>query len=470
MKRELFTIDELIKAVKGECVYTTGHLYPVHSVVIDSRSAETLSLFIPLKGEHSDGHEFLRNAVENGARTLFVSTAYWQEHKAKVLHDLEDRQVSIVAVADPLGALQECAKTYLEQFPSLYRIGITGSNGKTTTKEILGSLLARGGETIINKGNFNSEIGLPLSVLRVLPMHRFGVFEMGMNHRGEMEVLSNIVQPDAALITTIGSAHIGILGSKDAIAGEKKKICSFFTGKQSLFLYEDEPYFSFLSKGIAGKIIPYGQKSTKGFRGYKDLGLDGIAINWEGSRVRFPLWGIHNLHNALGALAVARELGLSNSDIIEGLSRVKPLFGRSQVYKGAYTVIMDCYNSNPDSVKEVLSFLHTLSWKGRKIVVLGSMLELGDEADAAHTLVVQKALSLSFDGIYLFGEEFKGVYKTLKEKELNAPLYWTDKFESLQKEVKDVVEEGDLILLKGSRGVALERLFPELQKTYITGV
>lgn len=469
-QRELFTIEELTDAVHGEAVFTPDQEHPVCSVVIDSRKAEKLSLFIPLKGENTDGHEFLAHAVSGGARTLFIAEDVWQNRKDQILTDIKNREVSIIVVKNPLKALQDCAKVYLNRFSSLYRIGITGSNGKTTTKEIIGSILMKRGETVINQGNLNSEIGLPLSVFRVQPDHRFGVFEMGMNRKGEMDILSDIVKPDAAVITNIGVAHIGILGSKDAIAREKKKICAHFNGNQTAYFYEDEPYFAFLSKGVNGKIIPYGPRSTKGFTGYEDRGLDGMTINWEGFRVLFPLFGFHNLLNALGALSLARELGIGNREIKSGLESVKPLFGRSQVLKGRITIIQDCYNSNPDSVREVLHFLSTVHWKGRRIAVLGSMLELGAESEKAHMEILHDAQARHLDRLYLFGSEFEKAWSSflkesssLKENK-DIPVYWTGNFSFLVKEIKENVREGDLILLKGSRGVELERLVPELTK------
>ncbi|MBN2532453.1 MAG: UDP-N-acetylmuramoyl-tripeptide--D-alanyl-D-alanine ligase [Spirochaetales bacterium] len=464
LKQEaLFTIEELINCAGGKAVFLPDRVHPVCSFVIDSRKAEESSLFVPLKGEHTDGHEFLAHAVSGGARALFVAEAIWQIRKNQILFDLKDSEVSIIMVKDPLKAFQDCARVYLNRFSSLCRIGITGSNGKTTTKEITGSILSQKGKTLINQGNLNSEIGLPLSVFRVQPDHHFGVFEMGMNHKGEMDILSDIVKPDAAVITNIGVAHIGILGSKDAIAGEKKRIFTHFNGNQTAYIYEDEPYFSFLSKGVKGRIIPYGLKSTKGFTGYEDRGLDGMTINWEGFRVLFPLFGFHNLLNALGALTLARELGIGNREIIDGLEGVTPLFGRSQVVKGRITIIQDCYNSNPDSVKEALEFLGTVSWKGRRIAVLGSMLELGRESENAHLQILHDKQILHLDRLYLFGPEFEKPWSVYLKGKKDIHSFWTDDFSSLVKELKENVQEGDLLLLKGSRGIELERLVPELR-------
>jgi UDP-N-acetylmuramoyl-tripeptide--D-alanyl-D-alanine ligase len=456
------TIDELTQAVNGTIVVHPGIVHPVCSVVIDSRKSEKGSLFVPLKGDNTDGHEFLEDAAARGAQSILVSEEFWKAHEDRVLLAGKNSETTIVCVQDPLKALQDCAKSYIKRFSSLCRIGITGSNGKTTTKEIIGSILMKKDDTVINPGNLNSEIGLPLSVFRVEPHHHYGVFEMGMNHPGEMDALADIINPDAALLTNIGTAHIGILGSKDAIACEKKKICDHFDGNQVVFLYEDEPYFSFLARGVRGSVIPYGPRSTQGFTGYKDRGLDGMTINWEGSRVLFPLFGFHNLLNALGAISLTRELGAGKSEIINGLEGVKPLFGRSQVIKGRITIIQDCYNSNPDSVREVLDFFHTLPWEGRKIAVLGSMLELGEESGNAHMEVLNHTNIRHLDRVYLFGPEFEDPWVRYRDGKKETCLSWTDSFSTLAAEIKKDLREGDLLLLKGSRGVELERLVPVL--------
>ena len=250
---------------------------------------------------------------------------------------------------------------HLGRLPSVTRVGVTGSNGKTTTKEIIGGILTRHASTAVNEGNLNSEIGLPMACFGVGPRHRYAVLEMGMNRVGEMDILADIVRPDLALITNIGTAHIGLLGSQDAIAAEKKRIFAHFDGRQTGFLPEGERYGAFLAEGVRGKMVVFGPGSTPGFERSESMGLGGTLIHWEGFRIRFPLFGPHNLANALGALSVARELGVPNAEIRDGLEAVAPLFGRSQVINGPVTVIADCYNANPDSMARSLEFLESLA-------------------------------------------------------------------------------------------------------------
>jgi UDP-N-acetylmuramoyl-tripeptide--D-alanyl-D-alanine ligase len=456
--------EEILDACRGSPVTVSRSHSFISSVSIDSRQVREMSLFVPLKGERVDGHAFLEDAVNRGAIMLFVDEDEWQRRASGLLPIIRKKDVTVIRVNNTLTALQTIAGYYVKQFPNLYKIGVTGSNGKTTTKEIIGAILSRETETIINEGNMNSEIGLPLSVFNIRPHHQYAVFEMGMNYAGEMDVLADIVKPDAALITNIGIAHIGILGTKDAIAFEKKKIFKHFDGKQKSFLYENELYRSYLSHDVKGKIMLYGTEHTKGFHGYEDLGLDGMIIHWEEFRILYPFFGFHNLLNALGSISVACELGIEPVHIKEGLETVKPLFGRSQIIRNNITIIQDCYNANPDSVKEVLHFLRSVPWKGRKIVVLGSMLELGEKEEETHSHVAMYSATMGFEMVFLFGKEFEPAYRKQMKERSTDPVFWTSDFERLLATVTSFVKQGDLVLLKGSRGVELERLVPGLRK------
>jgi UDP-N-acetylmuramoyl-tripeptide--D-alanyl-D-alanine ligase len=290
------------------------------------------------------------------------------------------------------------------------------------------------------------------------------LFEMGINHEGEMDILADIFRPDAAVITNIGSAHIGNLGSRQAIAREKKKIFRHFSGTQKAFLYEEEYYYSYLSEGLKGTVVPFGPKCTKGFEGSEDLGLDGNILHWEGLRIRFPLFGAHNVRNALASLSVSAELGISKSKIKDGLECTRPLFGRSQIINGAVTVIQDCYNSNPDSVGQVFAFLSSLVHGGAKIAVLGSMKELGTETEDAHRRIGVEAAKAGFRGIFLFGEEMETAWTSVRESGYSQKLFWTLDIEKLRKELLEFIEPGDLVLIKGSRSVELERLVPDITR------
>ncbi|MGA2615243.1 MAG: UDP-N-acetylmuramoyl-tripeptide--D-alanyl-D-alanine ligase [Spirochaetia bacterium] len=458
--RKLFSVPDIARAVGGRIVRTSSEDAAVTGVATDSRKVAEGFLFVALPGERTDGHEFLGEAASAGAAAFLVSenqvarkSSHWEGLPA-------GRGPGVISVADPLAGLQSLARFHLSRFPSVTRIGITGSSGKTTTKEILGSILSRAAPTAANEGNLNSEIGLPLACFAVDDGHRFAVFEMGMNHRGEMDILADIARPDVALLTNIGTAHVGILGSQEEIAREKKKIFAHFDGRQSAFLPEDERFLAFLTEGVRGRVVLFGPRSTRGYRGSENQGLGGTLIHWEGFRIRFPLFGPHNLANALGAISVARELGVPNAEIRDGLEAVTPLFGRSQIVRGLVTVIVDCYNANPDSMAQALSFVSEVPWQGRKIVVLGGMRELGAEAAEAHRNVGERLRASPFDLIYLLGAEMEQAWKALAGSPAAQKAQWYAELAGLGEELAARLGPGDLVLLKGSRGLELERLLP----------
>jgi len=285
-----------------------------------------------------------------------------------------------------------------------------------------------------------------------------------MNHPGEMDVLSGIVRPQYALITNIGTAHIEFFGSAEAIAAEKKKVFKHFTGKETGFLYEGETFYRFLSEDVRGRIVPFGPTTTEGYGGSCDLGLDGMSINWEGLQIHFPFFGQHNVLNALGAITLTRKVGAHREAVKQGLEGVKPIFARSQVIRGKVTVIEDCYNANPDSMATVLRFFDSLPWSGRKIAVLGNMLELGEESRNAHGGIARLALQISVERCFFFGEAWAEVRSAFRRCESDGRCFWTRKYDTLLKAVIAAVKPGDLVMLKGSRGAQLERLVDPLLK------
>jgi UDP-N-acetylmuramoyl-tripeptide--D-alanyl-D-alanine ligase len=338
------------------------------SVSVDSRTVRPGALFVALRGNSLDGHSFVDAAFGAGASAAMVAVSALQNPTFGLSNLARKWNRVLIAVEDTLKALQNAAGAYLKQFSNLVRIGITGSSGKTTTKEIAAAIIGQEKSVVMNKGNLNSETGLPLSVFEVRPHHQVGIFEAGMNRPGEIAELANVLNPNLALITNIGSAHIGILGSRHAIAEEKKKIFSQFTGKNTALIPENDDYRDFLAKGLNGRAVFYGPSALaarigacgSALGGIKDLGLHGTEIVWEGEAVRFGLPGKFNLANAFAAAALALELKAGASSIRRGLESVKPLFGRGEILYGRTTVIRDCYNSNPESAGEALDFFFSL--------------------------------------------------------------------------------------------------------------
>jgi UDP-N-acetylmuramoyl-tripeptide--D-alanyl-D-alanine ligase len=462
---KLFAVAEAAAVAGGRFAVKAGQA--LERVVIDSRQAGPGALFVPLPGSRTDGHEHLLDALARGAAAVLVERRRWRRLAAVVGAEARQRGAAVILVARPLAALQDLARFHLRRLEGVRRVGVTGSNGKTTTKELIAGMLGREAPTAATAGNLNSEIGLPLASFQVGPQHRYAVFEMGINRPGEMDLLSGIARPERVLITNIGTAHIGPLGSLEGIAREKKRAFRGFNGRQKAFLFEGEPYFGYLSRGVRGQVIPFGPKSTPGFEGSEDLGLDGTLIHWEGLRIRFPLFGYHNLLNALGALTLATELGASRESVRGALEAAAPLEGRTQILRGqggGPTVIQDCYNANPESMRRLLEFVKPLTWSGRKIAVLGSMLELGEATHEEHRRIGAEAARAGFDCLLLFGDEMAGAYEELRRTGYSGYAEWTADFAALRQQLRNLARPEDLVVLKGSRGMELERLVPEIRR------
>jgi UDP-N-acetylmuramoyl-tripeptide--D-alanyl-D-alanine ligase len=422
------------------------------SVSIDSRTVREGALFVALSGSAADGHSFVEAAFDAGACAALVESP--KVANGDLVNLAKSRGKNLLVVDNTLRALQDSARIYLEQFPGLLKIGITGSSGKTTTKEIAAAIIGGEKNTVMNQGNLNSETGLPLSVFNVRPCHQAGVFELGMNRRGEIAELAAVLKPTIALVTNIGSAHIGILGSKGAIAEEKKNIFSQFTGSEIALVPEDDEYRDFLADGVRGAVRFYGTQSCAELDEITDLGIEGSELCRGGQRIRFALPGKHNLANALAALAIAREIPVGGAAVKRGLESARPLFGRGEILRGRATVIRDCYNANPESMERALDFCDSLDWKGRRVYVLADMLELGDNSRAAHERLGRRLAACGADKVFLFGKEMAAAIPALNGK----PFFHTCDMEELSRVLDASIQNGDMVLLKGSRFCALERL------------
>ncbi|MDR1105996.1 MAG: UDP-N-acetylmuramoyl-tripeptide--D-alanyl-D-alanine ligase [Treponema sp.] len=456
-ENRLMGFAELARSLGARRFSFAGRDGGFSSVCTDSRKAEPGSLFVALRGRSDDGHRFVEAAFGSGAAGALVEEAALEDRSLDLAGLAENAGRELVVVENTLCGLQNAARAYLDTFPGLLRIGITGSSGKTTVKEIAAKILSREKKVVMNEGNLNSETGLPLSVFAVRACHEAGIFEMGMNRRGEIEELARVLRPHIALVTGVGTAHIGILGSRDAIAEEKKNIFSQFGGDERALIPADDEYRDVLARDVRGKVIFYGRDSFAELGAVRDLGLEGAEITWEGEAARFALPGPYNVRNVFGALAIAKEAPVSGRAVREGLALVRPLFGRGEVFPGSVTVIRDCYNANPESVAQVLAFCDGLLWKGRRVYVIGSMLELGNESEEAHGALGRLLSASGADMVFLFGVETETAAAVLEE---GGGVSWfhTNDFGKLSRALEDYVRPGDLVLLKGSRGCALERL------------
>lgn len=429
-------------------------LEQVETFFIDSRTVPDQGMFVPLKGENTDGHRFLSAALMGGAIAAFCSRSAWANLETTVA--LSDRQV-VVVVDDVLEALTNFASAHLDEFPGTLRIGITGSNGKTTTKELMASALSVFGPTYSSRGNFNSEIGLPLMALQMTSGFRFAVFEMGVNHRGEMDQLASIVRPLVSVITNIGTAHIGIIGSQLEIALEKKKIFSRSGSVAMAVLPGSDRHLPVLSDGFGGSIFRFG-RSEPGYRLIADRGLSGSEFEWKGHVYTLALPGLHHIDNALAVLTTVEALGLDPRRCSSALASVGASFGRGQVLHGEVELLLDCYNANYDSMVGLLGLLKDLRQDRRIVLVLGSMKELGAESPSLHDKLGKEVARLDVAGVFFFGDEAEGSYQACVAGRFSGHLAWTNEYSELESMVREFVHPGDLVVLKGSRSNELERL------------
>ncbi|MCX5750891.1 MAG: UDP-N-acetylmuramoyl-tripeptide--D-alanyl-D-alanine ligase [Candidatus Saganbacteria bacterium] len=428
----MFTLEEILKATKGTPVHQCTSTPVFKGISTDTRTIRPGDLFIALVGEKFDGHGFVAEAIKKGAAGAIIS-------KSEILNSkqIQNSKVQIIKVKYTLKALQQLAKYHRNRF-KIPVIGITGSSGKTTTKDMLASILSEAYPTLKNEENFNNEIGVPLTLLKLNKKHKAAVIEMAMQGHGEIAELVNIAHPTIAIVTNIGEAHLLQLKTQKNIAKAKAEILQ---GAKYAVLNADDEYFNFLKT--------YGLRVTS-----HRLRIITFRINRKADvslknlkGIKLPVPGKHNIYNALAAIAVAKILGLTKKQIKNGLEKFKPSSKRSQIIDlpNGIRIINDCYNANPSSMKAALELLG--EQRGRKIAVLGEMLELGKAAKPAHNKILALTKKLKIDAVLTFGKGWKSSYPT-KEK--------------LTKKLKSMVTAGDTILIKGSRGTKMEEVVDQL--------
>ena len=437
---------------------------PLRRVVVDSRDADADTLFVALAGSRADGHDYLADAFAAGAAAALIARRQWQTRGAELGAIACRHGAALAVVDDPLQALHRLAEAH-RSHSEAERVAVTGSSGKTTTRRILASILTQCTPTYEAERNYNSVIGLPLALLGIERRHRVAVLELGIDYRGEMDELGRLAAPHHALITGIGTAHLAAFESRRTIAAEKARVLAYLPPGGYAFVPEGEELLALSRLPLAAEVVlvQFGPTKTKGYEGSESLGLDGSTIHWEGLQIHFPLFGNHNVANVLAAITVASTLGVSAAAIRHGIEAVQAVAGRSQVIRGRLTIINDAYNANPESMAAALAFLAELPGRGRVLVVLGSMLELGAATRAAHAALAEVVTAADPDAVFLFGEETAATAAALQAAGFGRPLLWTTLYEELEAAVVAAARAGDTVLLKGSRGVALDRLVEPLQ-------
>lgn len=454
-------VSEIVSAVNGKLL--CGDLSAVvTSVSINSKEVKPGALFVPMKGARVDAHDFIPMAFEASAAATLTQNHTQAPYGASGCW---------IAVENTAKALQGFAAWYRRRF-SLPVIGITGSVGKTTTKEMVAAALSQVGEVLKTEGNFNSQIGLPLTVFRIEKHHKIAVLEMGMSEFGEMNRLAKIAAPNRAVMTNIGLSHIEQLKTQENIRSEKLHIIDCFPSDGVLYLNGDDPLLWQIKETLPCRVVTYGTHAGCTFRAEKAKSV-GESTRFRlccpyGERdIVLPVLGIHNVGNALAAAAAALDIGLSLEQAAAGLESYRGVTMRQEIHHfGGITVIDDSYNASPDSMKGGLNVLCALPGKGKKIAVLGDMLELGKKSEEAHRKTGQVAAKSGVSLLLTVGERAKNIAAGAAEE---CPRLEVLSFENNEKAADFLIsclKEDDTLLVKGSRGMHMEEIVRILSEAF----
>lgn len=445
------SLKEITEMVNGDSVVDSANDILIQGVSIDSRTINPGNLFIPLI-RHKNGHDYIQEAQAKGAVASF-----WQKDQPN-----PPSNVSLILVDDCLQALQKLARVYRQQL-SIKVIGVTGSNGKTTTKDMINSIL----ETTFNvhktKGNLNSQIGVPLTLLDVSPSTEVAVIEMGMSERGQIGRLSEISQPDFVMITMIGLSHLSTLGSREAIASAKLEITEGLVKDGELYFNGDEPLLINKVDSFE-KPIPYvrfGLSSTNDYYA-EDIQVesDGVTFKCRSNQYHIPIIGKHNVINALAAIAITEKMGLQPAAIKAGLNNVIITGMRMEKIVSAtgITIINDAWNASPVSMKAAIDTLIEMKGFSNKIVVLGDMLELGYHELEYHREIGRYLKSDNIEYVFTLGILANEIAQEAEKHFPRGKVKSYQNKKELIQAIQDVVNPTDIILVKGSRGMNLEKV------------
>ncbi|MBE6826562.1 MAG: UDP-N-acetylmuramoyl-tripeptide--D-alanyl-D-alanine ligase [Ruminococcus sp.] len=422
----------------------------------DTRNLPEGCLFLALRGARFDGHDFVQQAIEAGA--------------AAAVTDTQISDLPCIVVQNTGQALLDIAGFYRDRF-TLPLVGVTGSVGKTTTKEMIACVLAEKYNTLKTAENFNNEIGMPKTLFGLTKEHGAAVIEMGMNHFGEISRMSRSAKPTMAVITNIGYSHIEHLGSQEGILKAKLEMLDGMKPDAPLFVSADDPMLCDLRKKLDRLVLTYSVQGAEGAPVGTDVYADDI-VEMNGSTAFtihvaqgaipavIPTVGIHNVKNALAAFLVGYTAGMTPQEIVCGLAKYQPTGNRQNIMeKNGQTVIADCYNASPDSMRAALGVLKNYPCTGRRAAVLGDMLELGAHSEMLHARVGEMAKDAALDLLFCYGPAAKGI---AAHAGTDVQIFCTESAEELAALLKDTLKEGDCVLFKASHGMHLEKTIAEV--------
>lgn len=457
-------IETIAKACGGKIVqYGTGK--DISGVSTDSRTTKVDDLFIPLVGDNFDGHSYIKNAIEKGAIGVLI-----EKNKFKLDENTNDK-VFFIEVDDTLEALQNLSKYYRNLF-SIPVIGVTGSTGKTTTKDMVSNVLSFRFNTLKNIGNLNNQIGLPLTIFNLDKSNEMCVLEMGMSGFGEISELANIARPNIGIITNIGLSHIEHLGSQENICKAKMEIGTYLGENDYLLLNGDDKFLRMTknTSSVYNRVyIGLTEDNDLYAQNIEDLKGNGysfdvkIADGLHSFTITQP--GIHNILNALYAIWIGIYYGMSPTEINNSFREFQPSKMRLEIIKlREFTVINDAYNASPDSMTAALKVLSSIDGN-RKIAVLGNMFEMGDHSEFGHRLVGDAVVANNVDTLITVGDMAKwiadeAIVKGLSQENIFSVLSNREAVKIIEEKASD----GDVILVKGSRGMKMDEIVTDIQE------
>jgi len=454
---EHIRLQELISAVQGEFLSGNPHA-DVAAIVTDGRTLRKGDYFLALAGKNFDGHDFLRQALENGADGIIVSRENLD------LGNPFPNFPAIVRVKDTLKALGDIAAYNRRKF-TIPVVGVTGSNGKTTTKDMLAAILNGKGRTLCSEGNYNNQIGLPQTLLHLDTSHRFAVVEMGSSFPGEIQRLAEITAPTMGIVTNIGSAHLENFKSQEGVFEEKTALFRSLPDDGCAIVNADDPFLRRVMLSLGKENVTYGiekvaQVTAKNIKLWPDYPSFDLCIGPDSVNVTLPVYGRFNVYNALAAAASAWKLGVGLDAIRTGLQGFIPSKMRMEVRRliSGTVFINDAYNANPVSVMESVESLVQTFPDREKVVVLGDMLELGLQAEAEHYKLGEFLASQPLSGIFLYGPLMEKAMLVLNNTSVKHFL----EQDKLKAALKHAMPEGGVVLFKASRGMAIEKVADEL--------
>jgi UDP-N-acetylmuramoyl-tripeptide--D-alanyl-D-alanine ligase len=461
-----FSLEDVLQATAGNLV-TGASEKTFYGISTDSRLVKKGNLFIALKGEKFDGHDFVNQALQQGAAGIIV-------HDAKVSKDLADKNSTVIKVADTLIAFGDLAHEWRTRFP-LTVIGLTGSSGKTTTKEMIAAIIGRKKNILKTEGNLNNLIGLPQTIFRLTAEHELAILEMGTNTRGEIKRLTQIALPDIGLITNIGPAHLAGFGSIDVVREEKGDLFFNMSPSGTIIVNIDDKAVALCAERWTGRKITFSMSPNADVT-VKDIKMNGIkgmsfnlVVGENTQKVEMKIVGLHHVNNAMSAAAAAFAVGTDIKTIAEGLMEFRPFSGRMEMVKlrnGSF-LLDDSYNANPASVREALMTLKDLKVHHNGYVFLGDMLELGTESEEMHRKIGMLIATIGINTLFLQGNFSRVTAAGAMEGGLSPEnIFFLSNENNGINYLKENLKKGDWILVKGSRGMKMEKIVVQICENF----